>query len=189
VAATSDRHWRTQCTGSPQAIRFKNHLAKQLSKTRAPLGKATLLHTLAALRASPLASRASGASRVSYSDADYFNLSAKDTAVAKADHALIGPTLEPVRDGLAAMPADTDVERRDRGFARVDPSDGRPRQCYRIPFGSSMSTSVRERLSRMRAMSVPRAKTITTYFYPVGDDFRTVVEEWIIFLQPYLDSR
>jgi hypothetical protein len=40
----------------------------------------------------------------------------------------------------------------------------------------------------MRAMSVPRAKTITTYFYPVGDDFRTVVEEWIIFLQPYLDS-
>jgi hypothetical protein len=38
-------------------------------------------------------------------------------------------------------------------------------------------------------MSVPRAKTITTYFYPVGDDFRTVVEEWIIFLQPYLDSR
>jgi hypothetical protein len=86
-----------------------------------------------------LAGRPGFRSRISYSDADYFNLSAKDTAVAKADHA--------------------------------------------------MSTSVRERLSRMRAMSVPRAKTITTYFYPVGDDFRTVVEEWIIFLQPYLDSR
>jgi hypothetical protein len=38
-------------------------------------------------------------------------------------------------------------------------------------------------------MSVPRAKTITTYFYPVRDDFRTVVEEWIIFLHPYLDLR
>src|SRR4026207_191707 len=58
-----------------------------------------------------------------------------------------------------------------------------------LMLGSSMSTSVRERLSRRCAMSVPRAKTITTYFYPVGDDFRTVVEEWIIFLQPYLDSR
>ena len=35
-----------------QAIGFKNHLAKQLScKTKAPLSKATLLHTSAALRA------------------------------------------------------------------------------------------------------------------------------------------
>ena len=42
---------------------------------------------------------------------------------------------------------------------------------------------------QVRAMFVPRAKTIKTYFYPVGDDFRTVVEEGTIFLQPYLDSR
>ncbi len=35
-----------------QAIGFKNHLAKELSgKTKAPLSKATLLHTLTALRA------------------------------------------------------------------------------------------------------------------------------------------
>jgi hypothetical protein len=104
------------------------------------LSKATLLHTLAALRASSfgwLGVRASG--RGSVIQTPTISLSAKDTAVAKADHA--------------------------------------------------MSTSVRERLSRMRAMSVPRAKTITTYFYPVGDDFRTVVEEWIIFLHPYLDLR
>ena len=33
-------------------------------------------------------------------------------------------------------------------------------------------------------MSVPRlSKTITTYFFPVGDDFRTVVDESVIFLQ------
>jgi hypothetical protein len=129
VAATSDRHRRTQCTGSPQAIPFKNHLAKQLwqqdesalAQGDAPphLGSASRLFFW-------LAGRPGFRSRISYSDADYFNLSAKDTAVAKADHA--------------------------------------------------MSTSVRERLSRMRAMSVPRAKTITTYLYPVGDDFRTVVE-------------
>jgi hypothetical protein len=100
VAATSDRHWRTQYTGSPQAIRFKNHLAKQLSsKTRAPLSKATLLHLSSASRLFFwLAGHPGFRSRVSHSDADYFNLSAKDTAVAKADHALIGPTLEPVRE-------------------------------------------------------------------------------------------
>jgi site-specific recombinase XerC len=82
-----------------------------------PLSKATLLHLSSASRLFFwLAGRPGFRSRVSYSDADYFNLSAKDTAVAKADHALIGPTLEPVRDVLAAMPADTDVERRDRAL-------------------------------------------------------------------------
>src|SRR5262249_13671009 len=27
------------------------------------------------------------------------------------------------------------------------------------------------------------SKTITTYFFPVGDDLRTVIEEWVVFLQ------
>jgi hypothetical protein len=72
-----------------QAIGFKNHLAKQLSgKTKEPLSKATLFRALAALRAFFvwLAGQPGFRSRISYSDADYFNLSAKDTAVAKADH-------------------------------------------------------------------------------------------------------
>ena len=34
-----------------------------------------------------------------------------------------------------------------------------------------------------RDVRTKASKTITTYFFPVGDDFRTVVEEWVIFLQ------
>src|SRR4029079_11581476 len=74
-----------------QAIGFKSHLAKQLSgKAKAPLSKETLLHTLTARRAFFfwLAGQPGFRSRISYSDADYFNLSAKDTAVAKADRTL-----------------------------------------------------------------------------------------------------
>ena len=73
----------------------------------------TLLHTLAALRA--FFSWLAG-SRISYSDADYFNLSAKDTAVAKAECDLTGPTIEQVRNVLAAMPSETDVEKRNRAL-------------------------------------------------------------------------
>jgi hypothetical protein len=34
-----------------------------------------------------------------------------------------------------------------------------------------------------RDVRTKASKTITTYFFPVGDDFRTVVEEWVTFLR------
>ena len=70
-----------------QAIAFKRHLADQQNgRTKAPLSKATLHSTLAALKAFFLwlAGQPGYQSRITYSDADYFNLSSTETAVAKA---------------------------------------------------------------------------------------------------------
>jgi hypothetical protein len=52
-----------------------------------------------------------------------------------------GPTLEQVRDVLAAMPADTDVERRDRGFDRVDPSETPMSRGHAIPLPNALASS------------------------------------------------
>lgn len=53
-------------------------------------------------------------SRISYSDAEYFNLSAKETRVAKARREERVPTLDQIRHLICMMPTETELERRDR---------------------------------------------------------------------------
>ena len=55
-------------------------------------------------------------SRISYSDAEYFNLSPKETRIAKASRPTRVPTLEQIRHVIQTMPATTDVEQRDRAL-------------------------------------------------------------------------
>jgi hypothetical protein len=70
-----------------QAKAFKRDLADQRSqRSGEPLSKATLYATLTALKRFFvwLAGQPGYKSRISYSDAEYFNLSAKETRIAKA---------------------------------------------------------------------------------------------------------
>ena len=53
-------------------------------------------------------------SRLNYSDAEYFNLSDRDTRVATARRETAFPTLEQVRHVVRTMPHDSEIERRDR---------------------------------------------------------------------------
>jgi integrase len=55
-------------------------------------------------------------SRLQYSDADYFNLSDKDTRVATARREQKAPTLEQVKHVIATSPTDTQIERRNRAL-------------------------------------------------------------------------
>lgn len=114
-----------------QAVAFKQHLARQINaRTKEPLSKATAYSTLAALKAFfQWLSREPGfKTRLNYSDADYFSLSLKDAAIAKAGNEQRIPTLDQIRHVIGAMPSETDIEKRDRaliGFimmtgARVD---------------------------------------------------------------------
>ena len=70
-----------------QAIHFKKYLAKQTHhKTGKPLSLATLNSTCRHLKAFVqwLSQETGYKSRISYADAEYFNLSEKDTRTAKA---------------------------------------------------------------------------------------------------------
>ena len=102
-----------------QAKGFKAHLSEQQSlRSKDRLSKATLYATLSALKRFFLwlAGRPGYKSRISYSDAEYFNLSAKETRIAKAHRDARVPTLEQIRHVIQTMPASTDIER------RVEPS-------------------------------------------------------------------
>ena len=71
-----------------QAIKFKAHLsAAKNVKTGRPLSKATIDSTLRTVKAFVLwlAGQSGYKSRIAYSDAEYFNLNAKDARVAHAE--------------------------------------------------------------------------------------------------------
>jgi site-specific recombinase XerD len=102
-----------------QAIAFKKHLAEQkAAQSGKKLSKATLYGTLVSLKRffQWLADQPGYKSRFQYSDADYFNLSEKDTRIATAQREKQAPTLEQIRHVLQTMPANTEIERRDRAL-------------------------------------------------------------------------
>ena len=97
-----------------QAKGFKASLADQTSvRTKDRLSKATLYATLSALKRFFvwLAGQPGYKSRISYSDAEYFNLSAKETRIAKAHREARVPTLEQIRHVIQTMPASTGSSR------------------------------------------------------------------------------
>lgn len=104
-----------------QAKGFKRALADQRGhRSGDPLSKATLYATLTALKRFFiwLAGQPGYKSRISYSDAEYFNLSAKEARIAKATRPARVPTLEHIRHVIQSMPATTDIERRGRTLLR-----------------------------------------------------------------------
>ena len=118
-----------------QAKGFKASLAEQMSlRTEDRLSKATLYATLSALKRFFiwLAGQPGYKSRISYSDAEYFNLSAKETRIAKAHREARVPTLEQIRHVIR----DDAGGHRDRaprpGSRRLHDPDRCPRRGYRI---------------------------------------------------------
>jgi site-specific recombinase XerD len=102
-----------------QAVAFKQKLDKQPAiRTGKPLSRATVNSILSALRAFFvwLAGQPGYKSRLSYADADYFNLAEKDVRIAKAARHKAFPSLEQVHHVIAAMPTGTAIELRNRAL-------------------------------------------------------------------------
>lgn len=102
-----------------QAVAFKAKLSEALNRrTGERLSKSTLLSTLRDLRAFFLwlAQQPRYRSKIAYSDADYFNLSDKEIAIARASRKPDPPTVEQMRRVLEVMPIRTIFDRRDRAL-------------------------------------------------------------------------
>ena len=113
------RFWDFKTFHFNQAIAFKKNLAEQRGRQSGEkLSKATLHATLTQLKRffQWLAWQPGYKSRFQYSDAEYFNLSDKDTRVATAQREQKVPTLEQIEHVINTMPADTDIERRNRAL-------------------------------------------------------------------------
>ena len=172
-----------------QAISFKAKLARQSSeRTGAALSKSTLYSTLQALRSFViwLAGRPGFKSRISYADADYFNLSDKETRIAKAPREKAFPTLEQINHVLATMPAGTDIERRDRAllaFAVLTGARDGALASFRLKHVDLASASV---LQDARDVRTKASKTFRTTFFPVGGKAAELVRDWIAHLRETL---
>lgn len=80
------------------------------------------------------------------------------------------------------MPQKTDIERRDHAliaFAIVSGARDRAIVSFRLKH-IDIEQGVIQHDSR--EVRTKRAKTFTTWFFPVGEDFRKIVVDWVTFL-------
>lgn len=169
-----------------QATAFKRHLADQDSQaTGAKLSKATRYATLSHLKRffQWLAGQPGYKSSITYSDAEYFNLPDKDTRVATARRQRPVPTLEQLQHVIRNMPADDDLQRRNRALVAFMLLTGaRDRAVASMKFKHVDPVAGRVHQDA-REVETKFSKTFTTYFFPVGDDIRQIVVEWVTYLR------
>ena len=168
-----------------QARAFKRDLASQRGQSGEPLSKATLYATLATLKHFFvwLAGQPGYKSRISYSDAEYFNLSVKETRIAKAVRPTRVPTLEQIRHVIHAMPATTEIEKRDRALIAFTILTG-ARDGAIASFKLRHIDLAEGKLDQdARQVRTKFSKSFVTVFFPVGEDIRSVVTEWVTYLR------
>ena len=155
------------------------------SRSGEPLSKATLYATLTALKRFFvwLAGQPGYKSRISYSDAEYFNLSAKETRIAKATRPARVPTLEQIRHVIQTMPATTDIERRNRALIAFTILTG-ARDGAIASFKLRHIDIAEGKIDQdAREVQTKFSKSFVTTFFPVGDDIRAVVVDWVNYLR------
>lgn len=165
-----------------QAVAFKATLREALNaRTGERLSKATVLAIIRDLRAFFLwlAREPGFRSHIAYADADYFNLTDKDVAVARARREKRVPTLDQVRHVLAAMPAGTSLERRDRAliaFAMLTVARVGALASFRLGHVDVAGGFVDQ---DARVVRTKAAKTFRTYFMQVDEGAERIVACWI----------
>ena len=161
---------------------FKRRLADRDSQTTGEkLSKATQYATLSHLKRffQWLAVQPGYKSRLSYSDAEYFNLSEKDTRVATARRERPAPTLEQIKHVIASMPASGEIEQRNRAllaFALLTGARDSALATIRLKHVDLAAGSVYQ---DARDVKTKFSKSFTTYFFPVGADVRQIVDDWV----------
>jgi integrase len=169
-----------------QAVAFKRHLAEQKSQQSGEkLSKATLHATLTHLKRffHWLAGQPGYKSRLQYSDADYFNLSDKDRRVATARREQPAPTLEQVKHVISTMPAKTDLARRNRALIAFTLLTGARDSAIASMKLKHVDMHVGSVYQDARDVRTKYSKTFTTFFFPVGDEIRQIVTEWVAYLR------
>jgi integrase len=169
-----------------QAIAFKRHLTEQKGQQSGEkLSKATLYTTFMQLKRffQWLALQPGYKSRIQYPDAEYFNLSDKDTRIATARRHQEAPTLEQIKHVISTMPTDTEIERRNRALV-----------AFTLLTGARDSAIASMKLKHVdlvsgcvdqdaREVQTKFSKTFSTFFFPVGEEIREIVADWVSYLR------
>jgi integrase len=173
-----------------QARGFKAHLLAAINvRNGKPLSASTVHATLAAVKAFFvwLADQSGYASRIKYADAEYFNAPDNLSRTATARRFKSCPTLDQIRAMINAMPSETEIGKRDRAliaFAIVSGARDRAIVSFRLKHIDTERGLIEQ---DSREVRTKRAKTFTTWFFPVGDDIRQIVVEWVALLREEKD--
>jgi integrase len=165
-----------------QAVAFKRKLAEAgNTRTGERLSKSTVFATVRDLRAFFLwlAREPGFRSHIDYGDADYFSLSDKDVAIARARRERDVPSLGQCRRALAALPADTLLARRDRALfalALITAARIGALASFRLGHINVADGYVDQDARTVRTKA---AKTFRTFFMPVDDNARSIVTDWV----------
>jgi len=169
-----------------QAVKFKAQLSDAKSaKTGKPLSKATVDSTLRAVKAFVhwLAGQPGYRSRISYADAEYFNLNAKDARVAHEDRDTPFPTLEQCRHAFTQMPSATPLQRRDKAlfaFLMLTGARDGALASLRLKHVDMVQGCV---CQDARDVKTKFSKTFATTFFPVDPEYLQCFRNWVEFLR------
>lgn len=172
-----------------QAVGFKAHLAKQKNQqTGELLSKATMNSTLRSLKAFVqwLALQPGFKSRINYTDAEYFNLSSKDSRIATARRDRPVPTLEQIRRVISLMPADSVIQRRNSALVAFTLLTGARDSAIASLKLKHVDLQAGSVFQDAREVKTKASKTFVTYFFPVGDEVEQLLRDWVIYLRETL---
>jgi integrase/recombinase XerD len=172
-----------------QAVRFKDHLAKQTNQqTGNPLSKATMNSTLGQLKAffQWLAMQSGYKSRISYTDTEYFNLSEKEVRIATARRETAVPTMEQIKHVIESMPSNTHIERRNRALIAFTLLTGARDSAIASMKLKHVDMAGNSVFQDAREVNTKFSKTFTTFFFPVGDQIQLIVSDWVRYLKEEL---
>lgn len=169
-----------------QPTAFKRKLAEDRSAaTGKPLSKATVSGILRANKAffQWLAGQPGYKSRISYSDAEYFNQNAKDARVAHAQREARFPTLAQCRHAFDHMVETTEIERRNKAlfaFLMITGARDGAIASFRLKHIDLVEGSVFQDAREVRTKG---SKTFTTYFLPMDAVYRDCFYAWVTYLR------
>ena len=122
-------------------------------------------------------------SRIQYSDADYFNTSNKDLQVATARRVQKVPTLEQIKHVVDSMSTNTEIQQRNRTLI-----------AFNLLTGARDSAIASAKLKHInlengsfdqdaRDVNKKLSKSFITFFFPVEDEIKQIVIDWIHYLR------
>lgn len=164
-----------------QAVAFKRKLDTQKAvRTGKPLSRATVNSTLSMLRAFFvwLAGQPGYKSKITYGDADYFNLAEKDVRIANATRQKPVPTLDQIHHVLAAMSTGSDIELRNRAliaFAILTGARDGAMASLKLKHVDLVEGVVHQ---DARDVKTKASKSFSTWFFPVNGEALQIFTRW-----------
>jgi integrase/recombinase XerD len=164
------------------ATKLKKHLKQRKNaRTGQPLGIATRDSILRQVRGFVewLSGRQGYKSRITYSDAAYFNNNAKEARAAHAKRPEIYPSVDQCAHAFRNMPESTLVDRRNKAifaFLMMTAARDSATASLRLAHIDLVEGKV---MQDGREVRTKNSKTFETWFFPVDHMYRTCFEDWV----------